>query len=158
MAITVSVTGDSPEQLQGHLLWLAQRLGAIEVIKEAVTDKVARKVVEEATTAVVEAVKAATTADKAVKAAKKKADSLVDPAEVTVTIPADPPVKDPEPVADALEEAQIRVKIQQVAAAVNNKHGTKSANKVIDKYGYKFSKDVPAELLPKLLADLEAAL
>lgn len=163
MAITVSVTGDSPEQLQGHLLWLAQRLGAIEVIQEAVTDKVARKVVEEATEMVVEAAKAAVTADKAVKSAKKKADKLVDPASIPVTVDVQ---AIHEALSDTAEPAAtpdvdvevLRQNLRFAANVLSTKHGSSTVKKILEGFGYAWIKDVPADVIPQVTAKLEAAL
>lgn len=40
MAITVSVTGDSPEQLKAHLSWLADKLGATAMMTDVLAKNV----------------------------------------------------------------------------------------------------------------------
>lgn len=40
MAITVSVTGDSPEQLKAHLSWLADKLGATTMMADVLSKNV----------------------------------------------------------------------------------------------------------------------
>ena len=152
MAITVSVTGNTPEELKGHLLWLSERLGAIDLVKDLVASKVADKVTEAAVDQVVDAVKAATDADKVVKAARKKADKTVDPENVAPPATASPP-----PPTESNEgSADLRVEIQQIANRKSTQLGSAKVKEVIAAFGATYSRDVPDDKLPALKAALEA--
>jgi hypothetical protein len=148
MSITVSVTGNTPDELKAHIAWLADKLGATSMMTDIIKTHIETKpandpapaVVEEAVSKIETVINAAVAVEKTVSKAKDKAAKTVEPSDVAA--PADVTVT-PKVLQDLAGEVSILV-------------GSPKVKEVIASFGGSNIKAIPAEKYADLYAAIKA--
>lgn len=148
MSITVSVTGNTPEELKAHVAWLADKLGATTMMSDIIKTHINEKhdqhnaAAEEAVGKIETVIEAAVSAEKTTKKAKVKAETTVEPSDV-----ADLPTEQHSITADQLQELAGNKKLIVGAPRVKE---------VIASFGATNIRLVPVEKYADLYAAIEA--
>lgn len=150
MSITVSVTGNTPEELKAHVAWLADKLGATTMMSDIIKTHINEKhdqhnaAAEEAVGKIETVIEAAVSAEKTTKKANAKAETTVEPSDV----------------ADLLQPTeQHSITADQLQELAGNKKlivGAPRVKEVIASFGATNIRLVPVEMYADLYAAIEA--